>query len=109
MRDRADLRRQPKPSHSARRVRPDVPFADVLRLQHSAGNAAVAQLLSARPTVQRHAGIEPVAAAHIATTAEQQDMPTVAEAPDLKKESGELQEEWKDLNKKVKDAKPPAT
>lgn len=99
--------RQRAPARPAGGVRRDAAFADVLRLQRSAGNAAVAQLLSSRPTVQRHAGIEPAAAAHIPTAAEQSEMPTVAEAPELKKESGELQEEWKELNKKVKEAKAP--
>jgi len=112
MRQRADGRRQTalaRPGGGSRAGRRDVPFAEVLRLQRTAGNAAVAQLLAGRPTVQRHAGIEPAAAAHIPTAAEQADMPTVAQAPELKKESADLQEEWKELNKKVKEAKPPTT
>jgi hypothetical protein len=83
--------------------------AGILRLQRTAGNAAVSQLLTGRPTVQRHAGMEPAAAAHIPTAAEQADMPTVAQAPDLKREQAELEAEKKELKKKIDAWKPPQT
>lgn len=109
MRQRADVGRRPVATRSGRTGRPGLGSSHILHLQHTAGNAAVTQLLAARPTVQRHAGIDPAAAAHIPTAAEQKDMPSVAEAPTLKTEAAQLQEEWKELKKKVDEWKPPVT
>ncbi len=101
-------RAMPPTRHGQRR---DLRFADVLRLQRMAGNAAVTGLLTGRPTVQRHQGIDPAASAHIPTTAEQKDMPTVAEAPELRKEYGENKLEWVEVDKRIKEANktPPTT
>jgi hypothetical protein len=110
MRRKAEVRRQPVAAPPRRDSRPpDLSSSQLLSLHASAGNAAVAQLLTGRPTVQRHAGIDPAAAAHIPTAAEQKDMPSVAEAPGLKTEAAELQEEWKEVKKRVDEWKPPTT
>src|SRR5205085_12419936 len=110
MRRHAEVSRKPARGRSTGSLgRPNVGAAGILHLQRTAGNAAVSQLLTGRPTVQRHAGMEPAAAAHIPTAAEQADMPTVAQAPDLKREQAELEAEKKQLQKKIDTWKPPQT
>ncbi|PZS28267.1 MAG: hypothetical protein DLM59_15030 [Pseudonocardiales bacterium] len=95
------MRLDRQPPGSARQS----PSDDMLGLQRTAGNRAVSDLLGGRPVVQRHEGSEPeIAAAHVVSSAEETDLPAVADAPALVTEQDELLTERKPLAARVKAA-----
>ena len=94
--ERAAQRKQPAPgsirpgSESANRGPQGTGRHPLLGLQNSAGNAAVAALISGAPVVQRRASTP---SEHFLSAADEKDLPAVEDAPGLVAELATLNEE----------------
>jgi hypothetical protein len=94
--ERAAQRKQPAPgsirpgSESANRAPQGTGRHPLLGLQNSAGNAAVAALISGAPVVQRRASTP---SEHFLSAADEKDLPAVEDAPGLVAELATLNEE----------------